>query len=282
MSPTAHQSTAIRQKGKPWGGKRVQVCLKLVHESREGSAPQHRRVTHAAQAQEWKLGKLNLQIFGFHLNPPSIRAPVGEHVGRPRRREVEVGSFQLRRMDEDVREAVLAPAVEHHGRRKEVAHRLAPSRNRGMDGGKAVARLILDEVDDLISTGLIVFGRANVIQRIAVGIVQQPDAVSVESKSSRFRVLGAELGPPFSTTEQSVADGVSALAGGQNVDARFGWVLIEQRVCSFRDDLRRGAGNEDERSFRHAVPLPEDDRQRQGIRSCVPMTLSLVRGRAGS
>jgi hypothetical protein len=130
--------------------------------------------------------------------------------------EADAGLEGLR--DQDVRELVLRATVERQRVAEEEAHRLAAAGDRDVQRAVGVGGELADQGGDAVGGAAVVFRRADVVERPAVGVFEDVDGVGGEA-DRRQRVVPAEaVEPARFVGEQRQAAFLGAAAGGDQVD----------------------------------------------------------------
>ncbi len=198
-----------------------------------------------AQADEGQFGERHLRLRAVDETPARQFEDMAHGC-----RVVEAAARLEGRRDQDVRELVLRATIERQRVAEKEAHRLAAAGDRDMQRAVGIGSELANQGSDAVGGAAVVFGRADVVERPAVGVFKDVDGVGGES-DTRQRVVATEVVEPARCLRQQCqARFFGAAAGGDQVDlvgyergSRWG---DGEGVERFGDDLRRQAGDGDE------------------------------------
>jgi len=158
--------------------------------------------------------------------------------------------------DQDVGEAVLGPPVKAQGVAGIETHRLAAAGDGDVQGRRRVLGERAHALGDDVGHPGVVLGRADVLQRLAVGVHRHVDVARLEAHPVQ-PVLAQEGMEPAGRLAQQVQEGVPAPPrGGDELHLgghEKGLAAHRQRVEGLRDDLGREPRDEQQHAARVAL-----------------------------
>lgn len=144
-----------------------------------------------------------------------------------------------------MRQAVGRPAKQAHGFAKVKAHGLAPSGQRGMDGGGVVGGEFGNGANDLVCRCGVVFGADQVVERLLVGPQHNVYVRRAELDGAGGQAQGFNQSREMTFFEKTLVQCQLALLGGDdaNLVGNERVFAPHEGVDGLGNDLRRGAGN---------------------------------------
>jgi hypothetical protein len=135
---------------------------------------------------EWDEGNLD----ELHAGPPKIEIPPLRPMplGSPRG-EKELRDLLERLAHENVVESVLRASIELHRRREQRAHGLSTSRKRTMKLHSGIFRQLAHEVSDRPRRAIAICARADVFERMSLGVRQKMEVFRGALKRGRWKTI---------------------------------------------------------------------------------------------